>query len=90
MRLVALPSEEGAVVVLDRAQRSQVIDAFLARHRLSPREEAICRAMLSGASDKEIAESLEIGLETVKGHGRAAFAKLGVSGRRGLMSKVGA
>jgi DNA-binding CsgD family transcriptional regulator len=89
MRVVALPEPDGAVVVLDRASRAQVIDAFLARHRLSPREEDICRAMLSGSTDKEIAKSLEIGLETVKGHCRAAYAKLGVSGRRGLMAKVG-
>jgi DNA-binding CsgD family transcriptional regulator len=75
-------------VVLDGARPSQVVDAILARHRLSAREEDVCRGMLRGLSDKEIAALLGVGLETVKANARAAFAKLSVSGRGGLVAKI--
>lgn len=89
LRVVALPESEGAVVIVDEARRAQVIAAVLARHRLSAREEDVCHGMLRGLSDKEIASSLGVGLETVKAHARSAFAKLSVSGRGGLVAKLG-
>lgn len=90
LRLVALADAEGSVMIIDAARRAQVVDAILAQHRLSSREQEVCLAMLRGLSDKEIASTLGVGIETVKAHTRAAFAKLSVSGRGGLLAKLGA
>jgi DNA-binding CsgD family transcriptional regulator len=89
LRLVALAEVEGAVVILDAARRAQIVDAILMQHRLSSREQEVCRAILRRLSDKEIATTLDVGIETVKAHARAAFAKLSVSGRGGLLAKLG-
>jgi DNA-binding NarL/FixJ family response regulator len=89
LRLVALADAEGAVVIVDAARRAQLVDAVLAQHRVSSREQEVCHAMLRGLSDKEIAAALGVGTETVKAHARAAFAKLSVSGRGGLLAKLG-
>jgi DNA-binding CsgD family transcriptional regulator len=90
LRVVALAEAEGVVVILDAARRAQIVDAILAHDRLSSREQEVCHAMLRGLSDKEIATALDVGIETVKAHARAAFAKLSVSGRGGLLAKLGA
>jgi len=89
LRLVAIAEAEGAVVILDAARRAQIVDATLTQHRLSSREQEVCRAILRGLSDKEIATTLDVGVETVKAHTRAAFTKLSVSGRGGLLAKLG-
>jgi len=90
LRVVALSEGDESVVIVDAARRAQVADALFARHRLSPREQEVCRAMVRGASDKEIAIVLDVGIETVKAHARAAFAKLAVRGRGGLLARLGA
>lgn len=88
LRVVATVEEDCAVVVVDRARSRDVTRLLLAVHRLSPREEEVCRAMLRGLSDDEIATSLGVGTHTVKAHAKALFAKLEVAGRGGLLAKV--
>ncbi len=88
LRVVASAEEECAVVVVDRARPRDVTRLMLAVHRLSPREEEVCRAMLRGLSDDQIATALGVGTHTVKAHAKAVFAKLEVAGRGGLLAKV--
>jgi DNA-binding CsgD family transcriptional regulator len=85
VRVVATAEAGVAVVVSDRAHPRAAIDLALALHALSPREEEVCRAMLSGLSDDAIALTLGVETETVKSHGKSLFAKLGVEGRSGLL-----
>ena len=49
--------------------------------RLSPREQAVARAIVHGASNKEIAEQLHISERTVKAHLSVLFEKLQVRDR---------
>lgn len=86
VRVLALAEQERSVIVIDAPGRPQLVEAAFALHRLSPREREVCHAVLRGLSDKEIASSLRVGLETVKAQARAAFSKLGVRGRGGLLA----
>lgn len=90
LRLVATTEAECAVVVLERARPGAAMQLALACHRISRREEDVCRAMLRGLSDDEIAANLGVGTQTVKSHAKALFAKLEVVGRRGLLAKMAA
>jgi DNA-binding NarL/FixJ family response regulator len=49
---------------------------------LSPRERAVLARLVTGASNREIANALFIGTETVKTHLRSIYAKLGVANRQ--------
>jgi two-component system NarL family response regulator len=51
------------------------------RKDLSPRELEVLGLMVDGRSNKEIAEQLSIGEESVKSHSKALFQKLGVADR---------
>jgi DNA-binding NarL/FixJ family response regulator len=48
---------------------------------LTPREHQVALAVLEGASNKEIAQKLGLGEQTVKNHLSSIFGKLGVSSR---------
>ena len=48
---------------------------------LSPRELEILRLVADGSSDREIAETLFLSLNTIKWHNRQIYSKLGVSSR---------
>lgn len=54
---------------------------------LSLRESEICRAMIQGQSDKQIASDFEISFWTVRSHVTSIFVKLGVINRRELMAR---
>lgn len=51
------------------------------RKDLSPRELEVLRLMVDGRSNKEIAQQLSIGEESVKTHSKTLFQKLGVADR---------
>jgi DNA-binding CsgD family transcriptional regulator len=55
---------------------------------LSARQAEICRLILSGASDKQIASNLRIAVPTVRTHISRTFVKLGLQDRFELMSLV--
>ncbi len=78
------------------SEQSQPDDASTAGHAplrgsefqmLSPREQEICRAVLKGMSDKEIATELGISYWTVRSHVQQIFAKTGAINRRELMAR---
>jgi DNA-binding CsgD family transcriptional regulator len=88
VRIAAAAAADSAVVMLDGARPRDVTSLVLAAHRLSPREEEVCGAMLRGSTDDEIGRALGIGTQTAKSHAKSAFAKLGVRGRGGLLAMV--
>jgi two-component system NarL family response regulator len=51
------------------------------RKDLSPRELAVLRLIVDGRSNKEIAQELRIGEESVKTHSKSLFQKLEVADR---------
>lgn len=55
--------------------------ARVGRPELTPREIEVLKFVAKGKSNKEIAQHLDITEDTVKGHLKSVFAKLGVSDR---------
>jgi len=55
---------------------------------LSPREEDIVRLLLSDRSNKEIANSLGLSINTVKGYLKLLMRKVGVCSRTGVISRI--
>ncbi len=55
---------------------------------LSPRKRAVAQFVALGSSNKEIAESMEISVDTVRSHLRAIFEDLAVSSRVELANVV--
>ena len=56
--------------------------------KLSSREKQIAELIISGKSDKDIAEELFISLGTVASHNKKIFKKLDVHSRVELMNKL--
>ena len=57
-------------------------------YRLSPREMDIVSHLFNGYTNKEIANTLGISEPTVKGHLQIIMAKMRVTTRTGILSKV--
>ena len=55
---------------------------------LSPREQQVFEALIDGLADKEVAQRLGLGLETVRTHVKSVYQKLRVSGRIELLSRA--
>jgi NarL family two-component system response regulator LiaR len=53
---------------------------------LTPREADVLELLQEGATNAQIAQTLSIGLETVRTHARNIYRKLGISSRRDLPS----
>ena len=75
------------------AERSICIQENTTDERFSTRELAILKLTAKGMSNKEIALSLNLGLQTVKGYAVTLFSKLGVGSRteaviKGLRSGI--
>jgi DNA-binding CsgD family transcriptional regulator len=51
---------------------------------LTPREADVLELLQSGATNAQIAQTLMIGVETVRTHARNIYRKLGISSRREL------
>jgi DNA-binding CsgD family transcriptional regulator len=62
---------------------------FIEKCALSNRETEVTEALLQGKSDKEIAVSLNIAVNTVRVHLKNIYRKTGTPGRYALMSLVG-
>jgi DNA-binding NarL/FixJ family response regulator len=54
---------------------------------LTPREADVLELLQAGRSNAEIAETLHVGVETVRTHARRIYRKLGVSTRRELRAR---
>jgi DNA-binding NarL/FixJ family response regulator len=73
-----------AVDTAARMQRDEVWPG--ARHGLTQRESEILSYVVTGLSNRGIANKLVIGEETVKSHLRSIYRKLGVSDRTGAVA----
>jgi two-component system NarL family response regulator len=78
--IAAIKKVHGGGRVLPPAVATLLADR-MSRKNLSPRELQIVRLIVNGRSNKEIANDLAIGEESVKTHLRALFTKLGVADR---------
>jgi DNA-binding NarL/FixJ family response regulator len=54
---------------------------------LTPREADVLQLLQAGRSNAEIAETLHVGVETVRTHARRVYRKLGVRTRRELVAR---
>lgn len=66
---------------IDPSAAAQIAHASVAADDLTPREKEVLRQIAFGRSNKEIADALAIGDETVKTHVGNVFAKLEVENR---------
>jgi two-component system nitrate/nitrite response regulator NarL len=73
--------DEGALECLAEAVRRPIAGQNERRFNLTPRELDIIAAVVSGQSNKDIADHLSISVQTVKHHLTSAFDKTGVSSR---------
>ncbi len=78
------------LVMLDKLTTRNKTDYALAKkiYRLSPRETDIINLLFNGYTNKEIANGLGISEPTVKGHLQIIMAKMRVTTRTGILSKV--
>ena len=76
-------STEEVVELLRLADHARTRDREAQRHveRLTPREMEVLRALADGLSDREMSESLYVGVGTVRNHLVSIFGKLGVNSR---------
>ena len=79
----SLFSTEEIVELLRLAEQSRERDRETHRYveRLTPRELEVLQALADGLSDKEVSESLHVGVGTVRNHLVSIFSKLGVNSR---------
>ncbi len=79
----SLFSTEEVIELLRLAEQSRERDRETHRHveRLTPRELEVLQALADGLSDKEMSESLHVGVGTVRNHLVSIFGKLGVNSR---------
>ena len=62
--------------------------AFIERYDITPREREVVEAMLQGKTDKEIAVTLTIAVNTVQVHLKRIYRKTGAAGRFALSALV--
>ncbi len=85
IRACRLQPADGAplrtAVMLEPAQRSDIAPMLVQLHHLTAREREVTQALLQGRPTKEIAQALWISPETLRGHIKTVFGKLGVNSR---------
>ena len=63
-------------------------DAFIKKYEITPREREVVEIMLQGKTDKEIAVTLSIAVNTVQVHLKRIYQKTGAAGRFALSALV--
>ncbi|MDR2868904.1 MAG: helix-turn-helix transcriptional regulator [Deferribacteraceae bacterium] len=61
---------------------------FIEKYQITPREQQVIETMLAGRSDKEIAQTLELAVNTVQAHLKHVYRKTGATGRFALAALV--
>jgi len=77
-------------VVLETADRAQLLPLLFALHGLTARERQVAELLIAGRSTDEIAAELFISRHTLRDHVKAIFAKVGVSSRPELTAALAA
>ncbi|HEV7186605.1 MAG TPA: LuxR C-terminal-related transcriptional regulator [Blastococcus sp.] len=80
--------ERRIAVVLAAAPAGETVPLLLTGHGLTPREAAVARLVLRGASTGAIVDTLHISRYTVQDHLKAVFDKVGVRSRRELAVRL--
>jgi DNA-binding NarL/FixJ family response regulator len=75
------PAAAAAVAPPEEAKEPTVVPEVVKRHALSRREVEICRLLVAGLTNADIARRLYIEEKTVKNHLNRIFAKLGAANR---------
>ncbi len=75
-------------VLLQPATSRQLVGAFAACHRLTPREIDVLEQLMRGRSGKQVARQLKLSLLTVNGHLQSIYRKCGVRGRDELVGRL--
>lgn len=83
-----LEAEGQTAVLLEPARRADVARLLMHLHELTPRERQVTQLLLTGMSTSDIAAELWITPDTLKGHVKSVFAKLGVSSRPELFARL--
>ncbi len=76
-------------VVLEPADRAELVPLLLALHGLTDREREVAELLVSGLSTDEVAARLVISRHTVRDHVKSIFAKVGVTSRPELTAALG-
>lgn len=75
--------------ILERAGREKMNLSVIFRNLgLNKREQEIVRLLLAGSGNKEIADSLGLSLNTIKGYMKLLSRKLGVNNRTGIIAAI--
>jgi DNA-binding CsgD family transcriptional regulator len=85
-RMVGVPLDDN----VNKIAPADVLQAYLTRRSilLSSRETSVCSAFVKGMTTVSIAQAMGVKESTVETYAKRAFAKLGVSSRRELLSLV--
>jgi len=75
-------------VTIEPATPPEIVPLMMMAHGLTVRETRIVQAMMRGDSTQAIAQSLHLSPYTVQDHFKSIFAKLGVSSRREVGSRL--
>lgn len=75
------PGVGRTALVLEPARRADVAPLLVRLHQLTEREREVTQLLLTGMPSREIAGALWITPETLRGHVKTVFAKLGVNSR---------
>jgi DNA-binding CsgD family transcriptional regulator len=89
-RLGAEPYATASSRELERCGDASGGRASQARHGLTPAELGVARLVASGKSNREAADDLFVTVKTVEFHLRSVFAKLGITSRQQIQSRLGA
>jgi DNA-binding CsgD family transcriptional regulator len=75
-------------VTLQAATPRQMLPAFMAWHRLTPRETEVVSHLLEGIPIKQVARRLDLSTLTVNDHLKAIYRKTDVHGRDELIAHL--
>ncbi|MCE0488332.1 helix-turn-helix transcriptional regulator [Ornithinimicrobium sediminis] len=75
-------------VLVEPASRSDIAPLLVHLRRLTSREQQVTQLLLTGMATRDIARQLWITPETLRGHVKSVFAKLGVSSRPELAAQL--
>jgi DNA-binding CsgD family transcriptional regulator len=73
---------------LSQARSAHVAPIIVEAYGLSPREQEVVALLARGSDTATIARTLWISPHTVRDHVKAVFAKVGVSNRQELLSRL--
>jgi DNA-binding CsgD family transcriptional regulator len=82
------PGRSDVVVTVEPTPRAALSRLALAAHGLTAREEEVALLVLQGADTRAIAGALHLSPHTVQDHLKSIFAKLGVTSRREMTTRL--